>query len=687
MKKIDLHIHTIATICDPANFAFDIDELESYVEHSRLDAIAITNHNLFDRDNYREVSSKLSCAVFPGIEINVTTPGKYGHVIVVAPPEDVDRFTEGAQAISEACPSKDSHVDWQFVINAFCNLSEYLVIPHYLKKKKLDLQTIEELRKSTGFDALEVSNNKTWLRENDKTPEPLVVFSDARPGFQLDEECERPKGAIYAYGYTYINAGDATVPSIKLAFRDSKNVSVFRKDNEFEILPEGLPVSRRLNVVIGERSSGKTFTLKRIIDSLEPSDCFHLEQFHIAKNADEKTFNESVAAEDSRFFDDYFDPFKTLIMKHLEDDPEPTEKDIGKFCEALIKYANSPTNKASDTTIFSSTQYDLEICATEMSKDVELIEAIKELRDSTRHVELIRKYIPLETATELYYELRTALFEVFRERQFKDRANAIINGIKTALANLSSRKPLPDTNCLKDYLRYSFRLSKTAEAFNKLLPNKELDAEEDGKYKKLRTRMQHTSATEARKGLKLPKDTDVSGLLKAASAREKLQVIRGFDSDVYDVICRIVFKIDSRIVLNDGTNTNLSGGQRAEYLLLHLLSTAENKDYILLDEPESSFDNPFLNKEVCTLINRIAEHATVFLVTHNNTLGVSIHPDWIIYTEKESTGAYKVYSGSLNAENLLSTSGEVVSRPENLLNILEAGIDTYEDRREYYGLK
>ena len=131
----------------------------------------------------------------------------------------------------------------------------------------------------------------------------------------------------------------------------------------------------------------------------------------------------------------------------------------------------------------------------------------------------------------------------------------------------------------------------------------------------------------------------------------------------------------------------MSGGQRAEYLLLHLLSTAKNKDYILLDEPESSFDNPFLNKEVCTLINRIADRATVFLVTHNNTLGISIHPNWIIYTEKKPAGGYEIYSGPLSAETLRSTTGETVSRPVNLLNILEAGIDTYEDRREYYGLR
>ena len=48
MKKVDLHVHTIATEKD-ADFVFDIDKLQLYVQISKLDAIAITNHNTFDK--------------------------------------------------------------------------------------------------------------------------------------------------------------------------------------------------------------------------------------------------------------------------------------------------------------------------------------------------------------------------------------------------------------------------------------------------------------------------------------------------------------------------------------------------------------------------------------------------------------------------------------------------------------
>ena len=47
MKKVDLHIHTVATVSDHY-FEFSMDTLQSYVECKELDAIAVTNHNLLE---------------------------------------------------------------------------------------------------------------------------------------------------------------------------------------------------------------------------------------------------------------------------------------------------------------------------------------------------------------------------------------------------------------------------------------------------------------------------------------------------------------------------------------------------------------------------------------------------------------------------------------------------------------
>jgi predicted metal-dependent phosphoesterase TrpH len=79
MKKIDLHIHTVPTISDAA-FTFDMNKLKEYVGECKLDAIAITNHNMFDLDQFNQISNLLTIPVFPGIEIDLES----GHMLLLA---------------------------------------------------------------------------------------------------------------------------------------------------------------------------------------------------------------------------------------------------------------------------------------------------------------------------------------------------------------------------------------------------------------------------------------------------------------------------------------------------------------------------------------------------------------------------------------------------------------------------
>ena len=59
MRKCDLHIHTIATPSD-ASFTFGLDVLENYVRRMQLDVIAVTNHNIFDISQYKEINPSLT---------------------------------------------------------------------------------------------------------------------------------------------------------------------------------------------------------------------------------------------------------------------------------------------------------------------------------------------------------------------------------------------------------------------------------------------------------------------------------------------------------------------------------------------------------------------------------------------------------------------------------------------------
>lgn len=131
----------------------------------------------------------------------------------------------------------------------------------------------------------------------------------------------------------------------------------------------------------------------------------------------------------------------------------------------------------------------------------------------------------------------------------------------------------------------------------------------------------------------------------------------------------------------------MSGGERSEFRLLQEIADAQNYDLLLIDEPESSFDNLFLKGEVNQILKAISETMPVVVVTHNNTVGASVGADYLLFTTKEFADGkptYRIYSGYPTDKRLNSVEGEVINSHETLLNSLEAGADTYEKRRQGY---
>jgi ABC-type phosphate transport system ATPase subunit len=131
----------------------------------------------------------------------------------------------------------------------------------------------------------------------------------------------------------------------------------------------------------------------------------------------------------------------------------------------------------------------------------------------------------------------------------------------------------------------------------------------------------------------------------------------------------------------------VSGGERSEFNLLQSIQDAQQYDMLLIDEPESSFDNLFLMNEVNSLIKEISKHIPVIIVTHNSTVGASIKPDYILYTKKEvceKSIEYKLFTGYPSDKELFSLDGESISNYSIMLNCLEAGKEAYKDRRYTY---
>lgn len=156
----------------------------------------------------------------------------------------------------------------------------------------------------------------------------------------------------------------------------------------------------------------------------------------------------------------------------------------------------------------------------------------------------------------------------------------------------------------------------------------------------------------------------------------------GVDSDrIYKLFAAIDYKI-----LNS-SGLPVSGGERSEFNFLQKIKDAILCDILIIDEPESSFDNLFLKNEVNKFIKEMAENMPVIISTHNNTIGGSIKPDYILYTEKKiqaNEPHFNIYSGYPTAKYLKDVNGNAIENYQITMNSLEAGEQAYSERKDIY---
>ena len=77
----------------------------------------------------------------------------------------------------------------------------------------------------------------------------------------------------------------------------------------------------------------------------------------------------------------------------------------------------------------------------------------------------------------------------------------------------------------------------------------------------------------------------------------------------------------------------------------------------------------------------------VIVSTHNNTIGSSIKPNYILYTEKsivDNKPVFAVYSGFPTSPKLKDTNGNEVENYNITLDSLEAGEEAYKERKQIY---
>ncbi|MDU1888787.1 MAG: histidinol-phosphatase, partial [Enterococcus faecalis] len=381
MKKIDLHIHTISTVSDSKKFLFSMEKLKEYVSTRNLDAIAITNHNIFDIDQFDQIQQELTIPVFPGVEVDLEN----GHILVIS-----DNSLFNIQDFSEKCKKLGSYIKDQnstLTLDEFYRvfprkeLKKYLLIPHYMKSPEISDSVIKDLSQHSKITTGETSSVRKFVellnKEDDLIP---VFFSDQRMSEDL---------VNHSMQQTYINVSEINFAALKYTLSDKSKVALSLKEGkDLFNLTEKVVASTGLNVLIGERSSGKTHLLNEIAQST--SNTKYIRQFELVERSDDESkenFNRQLLRDESLFTENFLKEFKDILTLVLPIDPKQSESNVNKYLRSLIKNAESTEKKDS----FAKAKLFSEIPYKPKSLDTldELIKSIQILIDNQEYSSII----------------------------------------------------------------------------------------------------------------------------------------------------------------------------------------------------------------------------------------------------------------------------------------------------------
>lgn len=664
MKKIDFHIHTKRSISDK-EFEFDIEKLKEYTDVARLDAVAITNHNLFDKKQFKEITEKLEIKVFPGVEVDLEN----GHVLLITDVENEDELEALCNQLQNYIMVQGDTLSYDTFQTIFSDLSNFLVIPHYKKDPALSTDTLDKL--SDYIIAGEVSSPKKWERMYKDKDEKLipVLFSDVR----IDKDM-----TIFPVKQTYIDCDDLTISKVKLVLSDKNKVAISMSTDisQFQILHDGTSASTGLNVVLGKRSSGKSYTLNAIYNTFKNDRIKYIKQFELVKKSDEIKFNEIIKKNQSEFIENYLKEFKWVVNDIRKIDADKNNSEIEEYLRTLKNFA-SDTDKMdiySKTKLFNEAKFSM----TNTNSIENVLKNTRGLLENEEYRDLINDSVEEEKLKLLF----TNAFEIYKklkiDKKLKEKTNELIEKTQKDLGEKSSVTQIEQCN-FKEILKQNNKIKLFENIANYLKKKEKLNEEGHHKFKIQTYKGKMKNATDVKNRINF-----TSSLVEAFSKYDKpyeylkaLEEIGVNESILYKAFCTIDFEVK-----ND-KNNNISGGEKAEYNLLEELIDAYKYDILLIDEPESSFDNIFLKENIIRCIKDLSSKTTIFLVTHNNTLGVLMNPDCIIYTENKDN-EFNVYTGKITSEVLVSASGNKISSYEILMDTMEAGIDAYKERRNIY---
>jgi hypothetical protein len=674
MKVIDLHCHTIAAKTGDAPTRTVTPELfAEQLSAAGVEIAAITNHNLFDISQYRNLvsASRGIAQVWPGVELDVTRDGEHWHMIVVCDPNEAEVFsTELARLVGGKKPD-DVKLDFDSVWETFLPIGA-LFISHSHKSPGISDTEMEKIIANAGDEKwrlfFEPANLlSVGIMANHGLN--MIIGSDVHDwnsysqSHCADRQCVL-RLDIESFGqFCLLAQRDEAVVETLLG---SKGPTIMHASPHSSVHFD-LPIYQDINVIFGQKGTGKTEIIKSIYKEYQRqgTNCSKYFGGQKTPDFDELLATSGMKRDPSMFRRSNCENEIKAIAGWTDETPTAIEK-------YLMWYTTRDNNKkkcrfrlseAQDLPVPSSTDYE------RAKEDSRIIEEFLPQYSERK----LCSYLSADDAEELEKLLRALSAgalkkktELYIDTESARMTNTALEAIKFLIDRKSDTLSKPGKCGL-----YSFVLKriKLLSLVNSVLENLSPKTIEQSDYLgKLEDKGTLELVSQWRyltqdKGSKAAEYSDsgakISDLKKWRKALETIQE-KAFDEGLPDAIAEFASIVEEsgiasldkfigtdKFVRIKGKTTRYSpsDGEKGILLLERQLNT--DADVYLLDEPENGMSNLYIDTVIRPILTNLARsRKTVIIATHNANLAVRTLPYQSIYREHVEGDTYRTYLGN-----------------------------------------
>lgn len=712
--KIDIHTHTRKVKSgDAPTRNIETERFVEIISDTEVNILAITNHNHFDAKQYKDFRDAVEnhCQIWPGIELDIFENGKKSHLIVICNPKNYLQFDK---VISEILRGKNPDtftISLKDTVEKFNTLDCIYIAHYFAKKPNLGDEEIEIL---TGL----VSNPKRILKEATNSISAGIYISHGHNSIYgsdvhdwnnyIEHSKELPELRLSVESFEQfcllLERNEATINTI-LDKKSKESLELFPfKSDPFEKVV--LDIYSDINILFGSKGTGKTDILESISKHYNSkghktyvykSNDNHLNNVYDIKgnsfNCNAIDFGMDECAEEIKF------------LKNV------TEEKVTTLNKYDLHFSFQETNKISQKLkIKNITQEDEAKSERILEEITEILNKFKSFNEYIDENSEINKYVDVELIDELQSVLTKILVQLKNgtERNFVENRsikllNGIINCFNNEIAKKTNQPPKPTKTGFLEYSRNRIKIERASKKITSLI-NQPINALEEyagslGEKGELICRTNLTfqngsfsngDYTPVKNVYKTPqKDfaNAIFSILKHIHSNELFLKITELNEiehvDSISSLSELLLKY-KHFTLN-GKIYNPSNGE-SSMILLHK-ELAEDKDIYIIDEPEKSLGNDYINDVIVPLIKEKAQLARkVIIATHDANIAVRTLPYNSIY-RLHDLGKGFTLTGNPFSNSLTCIYG---SRPsldwkEISMKTLEGGKDAFGERGKIYG--